>query len=160
MNLRTAITGRESEMTENAAAERNMELVREFQEKVMHAEDYTNADRYLHPDLVIHLPAGMVPPGRDNAVKWFKEAADAFISRGIEVKMMMADEDSVLQLIELHFVHTGEYMGMPPTGKEFSIGGLAAFKIKDGKISEHWGLYDMASIPAQLGIEMSGMPGF
>ena len=146
-------------MSDKQAAERNMDLVREFQEKVMHAEDYSNTDHYLHPDLVIHLPEGMIPPGRDNAVKWFKEAADSFTSRGIEVKMMMAEGDSVLQLIELHFVHDGDYMGVPPTGKEFSIGGLAAFKIKDGKIAEHWGLYDMMSIPAKLGLEVPGMPG-
>lgn len=148
---------RETAMTGTPAAQRNIDLVREFQEKVMHAEDYSNTDQYLHPDLAIHLPAGLIPPGRDEAVKWFKQAADSFTSSGIEVKMMMADDDSVLQLIELHFVHTGDYMGLPATGKEFSIGGLAAFKIKDGKIAEHWGLYDMMSIPAQLGIETPGM---
>ncbi len=146
-------------MTDNTVAKRNQELVRAFQTNVMHEEEFETAEEYLHPDLVIHLPPGLVPPGRDNAVKWFKEAAEWFTSRGIEEKLSLADDDTVLQLIELHFEHTGDYMGVPPTGKRFSIAGLAAFKIKDGKIAEHWGLYDMASIPAQLGFEFPGMPG-
>jgi predicted ester cyclase len=72
---------------------------------------------------------------------------------------MVADEDTVFQLITLHFKHTGDYMGIPPTNKTFAIDGLAAFRIRDGKIAEHWGLYDMESIPAQLGVEAPSWPG-
>ncbi|MEV0083518.1 ester cyclase [Saccharopolyspora sp. NPDC050642] len=134
--------------------ERNMELVRHFQRDCMHAQRVDLMDRYLAPDLVIHLPSGAVQQGRENAFSWFLECTTWFTSIGIEVKMMLADDDTVFQLIELHFEHTGEYQGIPATGKRISVPGLAAFKIRDGLISEHWGLYEMDTIPRQLGIEV------
>ena len=140
------------------AAERNRQLVETFQQNVLHAGRYEQAGEWAHEDLVIHLPPGL-PPGLDNALKWFAVCAEWFTSLGIEVKLMVADEDTVFQLITLHFKHTGDYMGIPPTNKRFSIDGLAAFKIRDGKIAEHWGLYDMDSIPAQLGVEAPSWPG-
>lgn len=130
-----------------SVAEKNKQLVLDFQRECMHQQNWQAIDKYLDKDLVVHLPAGEVPAGRDSAFSWFIECTTWFTSHGIEVKMMVADEDTVFQLIELHFEHTGEYLGIPPTGKRFSIPGLAAFKIRNGLISEHWGLYEMAGIP-------------
>lgn len=135
-------------------AERNKQLVLDFQRECMHQQNWERIDRYLSPDLVVHLPRGAVGAGRDSAFSWFLECTEWFTSHGIEVKMMLADEDTVFQLIELHFEHTGEYLGMPPTGRRFSIPGLAAFKVRDGLITDHWGLYEMDGIP-----EVLGMPG-
>jgi steroid delta-isomerase-like uncharacterized protein len=128
----------------------NKRLVETFQQEVLHKGHYENAHQWAHDDLVIHLPPGM-EPGLDNALRWFALCAQWFTSTGLDVDLMIAADDLVFQLITLHFEHTGEYMGIPPTGNAFSIGGLAAFRIRDGKIAEHWGLYDMQSVPAQLG---------
>jgi steroid delta-isomerase-like uncharacterized protein len=132
-------------------AEDNKQLVATFQQEVLHKGNYDKAREWAHEDLVIHLPPGM-EPGLDNALRWFALCAEWFTSTGLDVELMVAEEDLVLQLLTLHFQHTGDYMGIPPTGKRFSIGGLAAFRIRDGKIAEHWGLYDMQSIPEQLGV--------
>ncbi|NIJ13028.1 steroid delta-isomerase-like uncharacterized protein [Saccharomonospora amisosensis] len=138
--------------TSTSLAQRNKDLVREFQANCMHAQRFDLMPDYLAPDLVIHLPTGLVQQGRENAFSWFRECTEWFTSRGIEVKMMLADEDTVFQLIELHFEHTGDYLGVPASGKLLSVPGLAAFKIRNGLIAEHWGLYEMDSIPRQLGL--------
>jgi steroid delta-isomerase-like uncharacterized protein len=140
-----------------SAPERNKHLVETFQREVLHSGNYDRAHEWAHDDLVIHLPAGL-PPGLENALNWFAVCADWFTSLGIEIQFSLADEDTVFQLITLNFKHTGDYMGIPPTNKEFAIDGLAAFKIRDGKIAEHWGMYDMESIPRQLGIEVPSWP--
>ena len=140
------------------AAERNKRLVETFQQEVLHRGDYTHAAEWAHEDLVIHLPPG-IPPGLQNALGWFAMCADWFTSTGIDVEFSVANDDTVFQLITLNFLHTGDYMGIPPTNKPFSIAGMAAFKIRDGKIAEHWGMYDMDSIPAQLGVEAPQWPG-
>ncbi|MEU4445534.1 methyltransferase domain-containing protein [Actinosynnema sp. NPDC050801] len=138
--------------------ERNMDLVREFQVKCMHAQRIDLMGDYVSPDLKIHLPSGLIDQGAENAFSWFAECTEWFTSTGIEVKMMIADGDTVFQLIELHFDHTGEYMGVPPTGKHLSVPGLAAFKVRDGRITDHWGLYEMDVIPRQLGLPVTGSP--
>jgi steroid delta-isomerase-like uncharacterized protein len=139
-------------MTKSVAAQ-NEEIVRRYQDECMHHGRWELIDQFLAEDLVIHIPSG-IEPGRGNALRWFMEFASYFTSRGIDIKMALSNEDTVFQLQELHFEHTGDFMGIPPTGKRFSIAGLAAFKIRDGKIAEHWGMYDMESIPAQLDVSM------
>jgi predicted SnoaL-like aldol condensation-catalyzing enzyme len=142
----------------DTAAERNRRLVETFQQEVLHRGEYEQASEWAHDDLVIHLPPG-IPRGLDSALEWFALCAEWFTSTGIDIQFSVANEDTVFQLIKLNFVHTGDYMGVPPTNKPFSIDGLAAFRIREGKIAEHWGMYDMESIPAQLGLEAPSWPG-
>jgi len=75
-------------------AEQNKQLILEFQRECMHQQNWENIDKYLSPDLVVHLPRGAVQAGRDNAFAWFMECTRWFTSHGIEVKMMLADDDS------------------------------------------------------------------
>lgn len=138
--------------------QRNMDLVREFQVKCMHAQRFDRMGDYVSPDLKIHLPTGLIEQGSEHAFAWFAQCTEWFTTRGIEVKMMIADGDTVFQLIELHFEHTGEYLGVPPTGKAIRVPGLAAFKVRGGRITDHWGLYEMDVIPRQLGLPVGGSP--
>lgn len=143
--------------TTETIAEQNKRIVETFQQEVLHKLHFEKARDWAHEDLTVHLPPGVVQPGLDNALEWFKVCGGSggwFTNTSLDVDMTVANEDTVFQLITLHFVHTGEYMGIPPTGKAFSIRGLAAFKLRDGKITDHWGLYDMDSIPTQLGMEV------
>lgn len=132
--------------------ERNKELIREFQKNCMHAQRVDLMGDYLHPDLTIHLPSGLIEQGRENAFSWFTECTTWFTSRGVVIKEMVAEGDLVFQLIELRFEHTGDYQGIGPTGRTLTVPGLAGFRIRDGLIYEHWGLYEMDAIPAQLGL--------
>jgi predicted ester cyclase len=52
------------------------------------------------------------------------------------------------------FVYTGtherDYLGVPPTGKELRFTSCDIFRTRDGRIAEHWGMGDIASVLAQL----------
>jgi len=48
--------------------------------------------------------------------------------------------------------HTGELMGVPPTGKEIRFTGINIFRIVDGKIEEQWVESDALGLMQQLGI--------
>ncbi len=47
--------------------------------------------------------------------------------------------------------HQGEFMGMPPSGNEFVIGGLTLLRIAEGKIAEHWVGGDFLGLMQQVG---------
>ena len=47
--------------------------------------------------------------------------------------------------------HTGDFMGMPPTGKEITITELAFDRFADGKLVEHRVEADMLGLMQQLG---------
>jgi predicted ester cyclase len=47
--------------------------------------------------------------------------------------------------------HTGDFMGMSPTGKEISVSEMNFDRFADGKLVEHRGEADMVGLMQQLG---------
>ncbi len=43
-------------------------------------------------------------------------------------------------------------MGIPPTGKQVTMSGIAIYRLVDGKIVEQWGVNDMLGLLQQLGV--------
>lgn len=46
--------------------------------------------------------------------------------------------------------HTGELMGIPPTGREFSITGITIMHFEDGRVIERWDTDDSAEVLSGL----------
>ena len=51
--------------------------------------------------------------------------------------------------------HTGDFMGMPPTGKEITITFMNFDRFADGKLVEHRAEVDMFGLMQQLGASMN-----
>lgn len=49
--------------------------------------------------------------------------------------------------------HSGEFMGIQPTGKRVEIRYMDFWKVKDGKIVDNWVMVDFAHVMRQLGID-------
>ncbi|MCZ6764538.1 MAG: ester cyclase [Alphaproteobacteria bacterium] len=59
-----------------------------------------------------------------------------------------------------HAVHSGEFMGVPATGKKVEIRYMDFWKVKDGKIVENWVSVDFPHVLAQLGVDVFGGEGW
>jgi predicted ester cyclase len=139
-------------------AERNKAFVEAFQAQIM-AENWDEAKKFLHPEVRVHFPiagASVVPSDPDGVIRMFQDSAQWFTFLKAEPKVWLADENHLFEVVELYFEHTGEFFGIPPTGKRFSINGMGAWRFQDGLIHDHWGQYDMAAIAGKLGLEMPG----
>ena len=64
----------------------------------------------------------------------------------------LADGDRVVIIHKLEGTHTGEFMGIPPTGKKFSIRSISIYRATNGKIVEDKGMVDWFSLFKQLGL--------
>jgi len=49
-------------------------------------------------------------------------------------------------------VHTGEYLGIPATGRPIEITGINIGRVEDGKIVDEWSRADDAGLLRQLGV--------
>jgi predicted ester cyclase len=47
--------------------------------------------------------------------------------------------------------HTGDFLGIPPTGKDVRMEGIAIHRIAEHKLVEHWAQIDAVSLLVQLG---------
>ena len=47
--------------------------------------------------------------------------------------------------------HKGELFGIPPTGRKIQFETVDVMRVRDGKITEHWGVDNLFSLMQQLG---------
>ena len=65
---------------------------------------------------------------------------------------MIAEGDKVVVRWTNHGTHVGDFMGIPPTGRSFSIAGIDIHRLNDGTMAEHWHVVDLFSQMQQLGM--------
>jgi predicted ester cyclase len=76
----------------------------------------------------------------------------AFPEYGLHVEQMIAEDDLVSVIGRAAGKHEGPFMGMPPTGKSWEVPIHITYRIKDGKIVDHWLVVDTAAFMQQLGM--------
>ena len=64
----------------------------------------------------------------------------------------VAEDGKVVVRFTLHGTHKGDFMGIPPTGKEVWVACMDIFQIPDGKITEVHGMFDQFGLMQQLGV--------
>jgi len=73
--------------------------------------------------------------GLKQAVGFFRAA---FPDGEMEVDEMLADGDKVIARITLRGTQSGEFFGLPPSGKVVTAEGIELYRIANGKITEGW----------------------
>jgi steroid delta-isomerase-like uncharacterized protein len=110
-------------------------------------------DELLAPDYVNHSPA---TPEQPTGPEGLKGVVSMFRSAIPDLKMvvedMIAEGDKVVLRYTLEGTHEGELFGIPPTGKQLSVKGIAVERVSDGKIREHWRVTDELGMMQQLGV--------
>ena len=122
------------------SAEENKALVRREQEELWnHTGNLDAAEELFAPDYV-------------EAAK--QEAAD--FRRGFPdvvstIEDLMAEGNKVVARWRSRATHQGEYMGIPPSGKEVEFTGISVYRMEGGKIAESWVSEDQFGLMRQIG---------
>ena len=57
-------------------------------------------------------------------------------------------------------IHSGEFMGVKPTGKKIDIRYMDFWKVEGGKITDNWVMVDFPHVLAQLGVDVFNGEGW
>jgi steroid delta-isomerase-like uncharacterized protein len=116
-------------------------------------------DELFAADFVDHNPA-VLSHDLEGTKQLFSMYLDAFPDVQITVDDLIAEGDRVAARFTGQGTHKGPFMGLPPTGKPFTLTAIDILRIVDGKIVEHWGEADTLGLLQQLGaIPAPGQPG-
>ena len=139
--------------------EQNKQVVDEFIQALFTKDDTSAVERYLAADFIAHDPP---MPDLTGDAAGFRAAATriraAFPDWRSDVHLLVAEGDYVAEHFTASGTHRGEMMGISATNRAVRVPGINIFRLRDGKITERWGLLDMAGFFAQLGAGPSG-PG-
>ena len=84
----------------------------------------------------------------------------AFLDIRVAVEDQVAERDKVVSRWTATGTHTGDLMGIPPTGRRVDISGVTINRFSGGKIVEDWYQSDDLGMMQQLGVVPSGeQPG-
>ena len=68
------------------------------------------------------------------------------------INAMYAEGDKVATRYSATGTHTGDFRGIPPTGKSFNLTGHMIHRIRNGQKIEGWGVWDTVGLLISLGI--------
>lgn len=131
--------------------EQNKAIVRRNYETA-DKNDLTTFSEQLEPDIVIHLPGMPGPLNREALIQMMNGMFSSLTERQHVFEDQIAEGDKVATRLTLHAVHTGEFQGMPATGKQIVVRQTAIHRILDGKIAEVWVSSDDVGMMQQLGL--------
>src|SRR5882757_10847651 len=132
------------------AIEENRQKLRYLLEEVVPSGDSDSLAKYVHNDVVI--PTNM-PGGKQGLAGYIEGLARSKI--GIEythsVIDTVAEGDRVVARILVKGKQTGEVMGIPNRGKEFTFEQMVIAQFREGRICQFWRVADLYSLVQQLG---------
>ena len=134
--------------------ERNKRIVRRFIDEIFLRRDFDAVDELLADDFTAHT-WGPMPPGRDGLKERITRVSAGISDARMTVEDAIAEGDRVAVRLTSSAVQSGEFMGMPPSGKRYEIGEIHIFRLRGGRVAEHWHQADFLGMMRQLG----AMPG-
>jgi len=126
--------------------------MRRVVEEVLNQKDLDLVDEFYATDYVFHVPGNPTIRSSEGFKQYFSTLFAAFPDFHITIEDIFAEGDKVVSRLTMRGTQTGEFMGIPPTGKQTTATGILINRFADGKIVEDWESYDFLSFMQQLGI--------
>lgn len=140
--------GEETEISRYVYYMSPKDIVTKFFEEGYTHQNYDFIMECVSDEYIDHSPAG----ARSNAdtVGILKIVAGQFSDLKVTVLDVFAEDEMVAARVLYEGKHTGECMGISPTGKIISFEALETFKVKNGSIVESWGYWPDKEIEEKL----------
>jgi steroid delta-isomerase-like uncharacterized protein len=111
-------------------------------------------DEVLATDLLWHHCALPAPIHGVEAAKAFNSRLfQAFPDMQQTVETIIADDANVAMRHVLKGTHNGEFLGIPPTGKQVTGSGVRFFRLSAGRIRETWYDINLLGFMQQIGLK-------
>jgi steroid delta-isomerase-like uncharacterized protein len=134
-------------------SEPNRQLVRRFFDDMCNGRRLDLADQLFTRSHVYHDPASpWVSTGPDGMKGLIGAYHGAFRDARWHVHEMMDAQHAVITRWSGRGTHSGDLMGVAPTGKPVSVDGIWIHRVSNGTIAESWNVWDMLGLLQQIGV--------
>lgn len=132
--------------------EQNRALARRWFEEVWNQRRETTIDELADPQAVIHglSEGGRQLVGPEGFRAFYRGFTAAFSDFYVTVDDVLADGDKTATRVTFTGTHTGEGIGIPPTGRRVQATGIIICRWRNGRIIEGWNEFDAAGMMQQL----------
>jgi steroid delta-isomerase-like uncharacterized protein len=129
----------------------NKTVVGRYYEEVFNQRKTGLIGRLAVEDYIEHDPFPGQGNGRADLQARVQTILAAFAPLRFRVEHLVAEDDQVVAHWSQSGTHTGAFLGIPPTGRQYTISGIDIHKLRDGRMAEHWHMVDLYGLLQQLG---------
>lgn len=119
-------------------------------------EIFPNADiealaEVTHPDVVDHDDPPGAPQGFEGARSTMLWLHGVFSDQEWDIHHVLAEGDMVAVHCTMRATHTGDLMGIAPTGRRVEMDYIHLLRFEDGRVKDRWAVRDDMALMRQLG---------
>jgi steroid delta-isomerase-like uncharacterized protein len=107
-------------------------------------------DELVAEDCIDHDPMPGQGQGREGQRHTCEMVINGLSDRSTLRDDFVAAGDIVVENWTFQGTHTGDFLGVPASGKNLHVRGIEIWRLADGKIVERWGVVDAAGVMEQL----------
>jgi len=138
--------------------DQNKAIVRRFVDEIFVQGRKESVDELLADDFVAHTWPSTGRP-REDLKAAIDRVAGGLADAAFTIDDLIAEGDRVAVRLTTAATQVGPFMGMPPSGRRYSIEEIHIFRLRDGKVVEHWHQFDQMGLMKQLGAMPGGPAG-
>ena len=125
----------------------------------LNAGDLDGFGAMLADDFVEHEETPGLAPTKEGVLEFFRMYRAAFPDLQMEPQDVLTSGDRAVARVRATGTQQGEFMGMPPSGKNVDVQLIDIIRFDDdGLAREHWGVVDLMTMMQQLGAIPEGPP--
>ena len=107
-------------------------------------------DDLLHPDAVIHAPAGLSTGSADAEKQVWRDAVAAMPDLRHDVQEVLVEGDVEMARVIVTGTMHAAFGGVAGSGRRFQMDQAVITHLRDGKIVEAWEIADIAALRQQV----------
>ena len=120
-------------------------------EEVQGRGDFALFDELFADDFIDHTPQPGGTPDKAGARALYGALRTAFPDFHAVIHWQAVEGDRVTTYKTYHGTHEGPVFGLATTGRKVSFDTVDVMRVRDGRITEHWGVAHLYSLLQQLG---------
>jgi predicted ester cyclase len=117
------------------------------------AGDLQVFDELLHPEVIVHAPAGLSTTSREQEKEVWRGALVAVAGLRHDVQEVVVDGQVEMARVVVTGTMRGDFGGVEGTGRRFRIDQAVIVHLRDGVVVEAWEIADIAGLNAQVSTE-------
>ena len=130
--------------------EQNKQVVITFNKEFFEAGNTAITKQLLADTFVNHSAPPNVPTDASVMIEFVTRFHTGISNVSVQINEVIGEGDRVALRKTITGIHTGEFMGKPPTGKKVEMSVIEIDIVKDGKITDHWSRNDFIQVLQSL----------
>jgi steroid delta-isomerase-like uncharacterized protein len=137
-------------MTATSTEDAAKAVVRRNTEEVQGGGNWALFDELFADDFVDHTPQPGVTADKRGVFALYQGLRAAFPDFHAIIHWQSVEDGLVTTYKVYYGTHRGTFLGIPPTGRAIHFETVDAMRVRDGKITDHWGVGNLYSLVQQL----------